>query len=326
MPCQQLRGVLPLGGQGIGDPAVDLAALAAQQGLVGGILDQGVLEHVGQLVARAAPYHKTRGDEVGQRRVEAIRRQIDAALEQRRRENPPDGRSDLGHMARAVDAVEPGHQRVVERCRHRRRLTAGSARRALRDRAGDLLDEQRNAVRPVDDPLDDLRRQAGCHLRDDCSGFRRRQWPQRELGRVRQADPGRPALGPEGRHHEDPEACHRSKGQLEQFARGRVDPVGVLEHQEHWRMAGEPGELGQQRPEQAALALSRRQRGDRIRRVGETQQVRHRRQVRRRIDPAAVEDRPQPLQAPRRVGLALQTRRVDELLGDRPQRRRVVER
>ena len=76
--------------------------------------------------------------------------------QQREGELPADDRGDLRHLARLVEAVEPRHQRILERRRHRRAVLA----RRFHHAPGQLLDEQRHAIGLGDDRRDRFRLQA----------------------------------------------------------------------------------------------------------------------------------------------------------------------
>ena len=87
-----------------------LAPAAQQQTLVGGAPHQRVLEAVAAF--QAAPFRKddARRDQLVERGVERCTVPGGDRDKQREAELPADDRGDLRHLARLVEAVEPGHQ------------------------------------------------------------------------------------------------------------------------------------------------------------------------------------------------------------------------
>ena len=113
---------------------------------MGGVANQRVLEGVDRL-RRLAP----REDQLG--RGEPVERGPQLRLrhrrdrrEQRVGELAPDAGRRLRHLLDPGHPVQPGHQRGVQRGRHRRRPAA--RRPGLQHRLGELLDEQRHPVGP----------------------------------------------------------------------------------------------------------------------------------------------------------------------------------
>jgi hypothetical protein len=99
-------------------------------------------------------------------------------------------------------------------------------------RLGQFLDEQRHAVGAVGDLIDDLAAERGVagqpqHQRGDLALAKA---VQRQHRHMRLAAPGRLKLGPEGNHQQDGQARDPVDGQIDQLARGRVDPMRVLEN------------------------------------------------------------------------------------------------
>ena len=66
---------------------------------------------------------------------------------------------------------------------------------------------------------------------------------------LRLAGPGRLELGAERHDQQHRQAAHALDGEVEQLARGRVDPMRVLEDHEHRLLAGQTFELPDQRLE-----------------------------------------------------------------------------
>ena len=117
--------------------------------------------------------------------------------------------------------------------------------RRLQHGLGELLDEQRHAVGPGDDLLQDGvgQRVAARHRRGQCSALPPGQPVQRYQRRVRPAAPGRGEVGAEGQQHQHPLARDPPDEPVEQLQRGRVGPVQIFEDGQHRLPAGEAGHL-----------------------------------------------------------------------------------
>jgi hypothetical protein len=152
LALRRLRGALLQHPHGAG---VQLAAALAQQGGVGGVLHQRVLERVDRLGRLAAAPHEVgcaeRVECGAQRWLRRTRYPGDEIVGELAAEN----RARLRHLARRGEPVEAGHQRGLQAARHgelrkgpiQRPVVAVLAQQAgLQHRAGDLLDEQRHAV------------------------------------------------------------------------------------------------------------------------------------------------------------------------------------
>ncbi len=162
-----------------------------------------------------------------------------------------DDGGDLGHLLDLGQAVEAGHQRVVQARRH-----TGVA--GLDDGLGQLLDEERHAVGAGDDGVDDLDGQDGAAAQplDDRLDAGAAEAVEGEPGDVRVAGQRRLVLGPTGEQQQDGGSGTAIERLLDELERGRVDPVRVLEHEQHRLLAGEAEDLVDQRPERAgALGL-----------------------------------------------------------------------
>ena len=109
--------------------ACDLLAPALEQRLVGGVLDQGVLEAVGRLGRRAAAEDQLGCDQLVEGRAELGFGQGRDRGKQFVAELATDHGADLRDLLDRGEAVEPGHQRVVQGRRDRER----------RQRAGQLV-------------------------------------------------------------------------------------------------------------------------------------------------------------------------------------------
>jgi hypothetical protein len=166
-----------------------------------------VLEDVARLGRGAAAEHQPGGEELVDRVLERRLRQPGHGGEELVRELAPDHGPDLRDLPDGRQAVEPGHQRVLQRRRDRERR-----QRADRDEPvgalpqearfehdlGQLLDEQRHALGLGEDLVQDRRRQLAArrHAVDDRDGLRPAEAVQRQQGRVREAVPARRRLGP----------------------------------------------------------------------------------------------------------------------------------
>src|SRR5207245_4023591 len=136
------------------------APFGMQQAGVGSVLNQGMLE--GQHSLRSA---RTREQQSRLQQSFDVRRQfVDVALghgsEQADRELTPDDRADLSQGFRRLEMIETARQGSLQRRRYAG-IDAGfvfrlpGRRASLDDRPGDLLDEERPAVRPGSDALAD---------------------------------------------------------------------------------------------------------------------------------------------------------------------------
>ena len=157
------------------------------------------------------------------------------------RELAADHGADLGHLLDRREAVEPGHQRVVQRRRDReRRQRAGQLVAVARVRAAGptsstvLVSSSTNSGTPSvlaticverPRPAAPCRRRPGSTIAAPCAPA---EPAQRERGDVRLAGPGRAELRPEGDQQQHRQALDALDHQAEQLQRGRVDPVHVL--------------------------------------------------------------------------------------------------
>ena len=158
--------------------------------------------------------------------------------------------ADLGDLLDRGEAVEAGHQRVVQRRRDReRRQRAGElvavARiaRAGRIPAPSWSAPRRTAARRRCAPRSARATSAGSALPPVIRSTMRRalapaEAVERQRGDVGVARPGRLELGPVGEHHQDRQAAHALDQQIEQLQGRRVDPVHVLVQLEHRAVRG----------------------------------------------------------------------------------------
>ena len=272
-----------------GDPQVDLLALAPEQRVVGRVADQRVLERVAGLDAEAAPVDEAGLHQLAQLALERVDRVRGDRGEQLERERAADHRGELGDFLGGAQARQPRRQRVAER---RRQLAPVARLAALEHRPGQLLDEQRHAVGLGDDVLLDAggeRRVAGQQL-DQLLGVLAAERAERDLH-----DPGpRPPRDVEGvgpdRHHQQQRRGRRLIDQpFEPGQRRGVEPVQVLDQQDHRLAFGHRQHERDQRLERfLALAFGRhRRQGGRL---GRLRQIEERGEQRQRL---AQRERPQ---------------------------------
>ena len=128
-------------------------AAALEQAVVGGILDQGVLEAVGCLRAMAVDEQNVGLGQPLERRLQHARVEASDGLEQRIRETAAQHRADLRGLARGAEPVEPRRERLLQ---GRRDRLGAALFPALQQEARNLLDEQRDAAGALADPFDDV--------------------------------------------------------------------------------------------------------------------------------------------------------------------------
>ncbi len=322
-PLEQARrlGVLRLDlGRGVAgalqqveETGVQGDALDLEQALVGGIADQGVLEQIGGVGRRAPAKHQLglhqAAHRVGQLGLGQVGERGDGGVI----EGAADDGGGLGHHLDGLQPIEPRHQRVVQRGRDRQgaqgtveviRVGLLAEHGRLDHRLGHLLDEQGHAVGPRGDLVEENLGQAlaARDAADDRLGRRPRQPVQRQPRHHRVAGEG----GDEGRaggdQQEDAGALHAIERELDQLQRRRVDPVRVLDHPQHWLLAGEPGELADEGGQRLVAALRRRQRQRAVARLAvQTHECGNERRGGAHIVHGRAEQRLQPVQAPLRA-------------------------
>jgi hypothetical protein len=182
----------------------------------------------------------------------------------------PDRGADLRDLLHRREAIEPGHQAVLEGrgdCERRQRSVEAEAFAVLHQQPGfqhvlgQLLHEQRHAVGLGDDLREHFRRQLAPtrDALDECLGFGAIEPLQRDRTDVGQAFPRRLEFRPEGdqeQHGQPPRALDH---EIEHFERGRVRPLRVLEKDEHWLFSGQPLHLVEQRRKRLTALLRRGQ-------------------------------------------------------------------
>ena len=163
---------------------MQLARVAGEDRVVRGLLDERVLEQIQAFRRQAA----AEDDLALEQPVEIARERLLVHRGRLRQkgavELAADHRRDLGDVFGRVEPFQPGHQRAFERGRHGQGLPPGDGL-GLNHHLGQLLGEQRHAVRLLDQLLHDVRRQrlALGQPRDQLAGFLRAEAAQGELER-----------------------------------------------------------------------------------------------------------------------------------------------
>ncbi|HEY2740485.1 MAG TPA: hypothetical protein VGK45_18880 [Thermoanaerobaculia bacterium] len=193
-----------LGGAGFESPRdfeVERLAVPAEQGVVGGVLDQGVLEGVLRAPAGAAAVDEPGLDQPVQPFLDLFFRQVGDVLQAGEGERPAEHGRDLGHLLARAGAVEPGRQRGHERRRDLLRLAGPGA---FEERLGHLLGEQGDAVGQREELAADAVRQDSPveDAVDQALRFAVRQPAQAELGETAPVAPGHLEIGTERRDEE----------------------------------------------------------------------------------------------------------------------------
>jgi hypothetical protein len=143
------RDVVELLLQDVGDLRVQLLASRPEQALIRSVLHEGMLEAVGHGRWRAAAKHQFGRDQLVQGGRELAVHWGDGG-KQPRAELAPDHRSDLGDFLDRRQAIQAGHQRVVQGRRDRERrqradqlkaITAFVQQTRFDDRFGQLFNE-----------------------------------------------------------------------------------------------------------------------------------------------------------------------------------------
>src|SRR6516165_12262354 len=128
---------------------MNLAPAAQQQRLVRRILDQGMPESVGSVLARAARQHDLRADEALQSGIDDLSRLRCDNAQKIGAELASDNRSNLGDLLRfGAKPVEACQQRSLQRLGD---LSVAAGTAGLDDRPRQLLDIERHAVRAAQD-------------------------------------------------------------------------------------------------------------------------------------------------------------------------------
>ena len=172
--------------------------------------------------------------------------------------------ADLSDFAHAAEAIETGHEGVVQGRRDRERrqqagelemVARGDEQTRLQHHLGQLLDEQRHAVGARDDLLEDLGRQSpgAGDPRDHGQDLAPAQPGERQRGDVAPS-PGRRETGSKGDEQQDRQPLDALDREIQKLAGARVDPLGVLEDDQE-RLPAAPGPRAA-RPAPPACAAS----------------------------------------------------------------------
>ena len=170
-------------------------------------------------------------------RLRPLRHRLDQLV----RESAADHRSDLRDLlGDRAEPIEPRNQRSVQGGRDRkgRRRAAcehDGAFGAFQHRLRQLLDEQWHAIGAVDDPVDDLAREAGIagEPLDQRCAIARAEPVQRHRGHIWLTLPDVLELGTESDDDQNRQLRSLVEGQIEQLSRGRVDPMYVFENEQN---------------------------------------------------------------------------------------------
>jgi hypothetical protein len=103
------------------EASVQLLASGLEQGLIGGVLDQGVLETVGRVGRAAAAKHELGADQLVEPAFQLLLRPVGDCGDELMGEFAADHRADLGKLLDRGQPVEPRHQRIVKVRRDRKR-------------------------------------------------------------------------------------------------------------------------------------------------------------------------------------------------------------
>ena len=302
-------------------PLVQRAARPRQEAVVGHFLREGVLDDVdrvlaGTLVQELEPPQLLDGG------LEA-RRVVPHAAEQAARRLATDhGRRLQEALGAGGQAIDPRHDDAVDGVGDDPGL-----RSVLDDRARQLLQEERVALRLGQDFLRDGARQRAVarHRIHELRALARRQRPERDLGGVRPVHPRRAEAGARGGEEAEARARHALDERLEELLRRAVDPVQVLHHQQQRLPPAGPQEQQAQRLE--GPRLHRLRRGGRRAGLDAGQPEQPPRRVRGQVQLARLpRDQLRRLFRPRvRADAALRAHEVDQreqrdllAIGDRP--------
>src|SRR5882724_9006063 len=235
------------------DARMQLLTGRFEQGGVGRVADERVLEAVRMMRRRPTSLDESRQAQLaerrGQLRLGASGYRPDDVLI----ELPTDAGGDLRYLACRSQTVETRHERILKCRRNSQRrkwaskLEIAMASRCLPDRRFEdrfrqFLDEQRYALRAAENGFDDDWRQRPftCRHLDELPGC----WPPEAIEAkqrdVREIRPRRLLVRPQGDDEKDrqnPDPVHHS---FEQLRRRRIEPMRVLQDHEHRQLARKP--------------------------------------------------------------------------------------
>ena len=235
------EGQLRVGGEGRGDTLVQGGSLAGQQVVVHGLVAEGVAERV-QL---AGPHHQLAAHRLAQGRVDRCGVEVGDIPQERVAHPAADHRGDAQQpLRRRVDAGDALENDVTDR---RRQVGAPAG-------GDELLDEERIAISPIDDPVQQSRCRLGAddptdQLADLLPTKRTEVHLHGPSGTHQLADGDRQAvrsdaLGrPPRRHHDDGRRTHGVGHEQQEIARRLVGPMQVLDEDDERSVRGRGEEL-----------------------------------------------------------------------------------
>ena len=243
-----------------------LLAGALQQRLVGRVLDQRMLEAVRRLRRQPLLVQELRLHQLVQSPVQGVLVPRGDGLQQFIGKLAPQRRPELRQALHRRQAIQPRHQRVVQRGGNRQRgqgpgqlvaLLPLLEQPGLQHHLGQLFDKQRHPIGLGHHLLDHLggQRLAVRHPAGHLRGLAPRQAIERHLGEVRAPRPGRAEVGPTGEQRQDAGGGALVDQEAEQLQRGRIDPVQVFHDEEHRLLGGDPQQDRQEGVQRLLLLL-----------------------------------------------------------------------
>jgi hypothetical protein len=218
--------------------------LALEQRRIGDVVGEGVLEHVGELGVDALLVDQLEPPQLVQQLGRFLR--LGHALEEAHRELTPDHRSDLQRAFRPfVEAVDAGEEHLLDRGGD---LLPDSLvcilpiqQPAFVQGFDDLLDEEGVAVRALcDDPLEFARNPvAGKHRAGQLVDELLPKTAQLHSGEIAALAVRPTVLGTMGGDDEHARPGQGVEESAQQLLAAGVDPVHILEEQDHWLLLRE---------------------------------------------------------------------------------------
>ena len=237
--------------QSLGNSRVDVLATAAQQALVGRVLDQRMLEHVGRIRESASPKKDLCFGKARQRAFQLESLDWSDRFQQCVRKLAPDCRTDLTGLLDALEPVEARHQRIVQGRRNRERRERAGERvmsfltdqeTRFQHHFGQFLDEQRDAVCLGDYLLVHFVRKAKSlgDIGDQRAASLSTEAVEIDRGAMRDLAPMCLEFGTMGHDHQPPQVGDALGDQIHQFARRWVDPVRILDDKQNRFFGSKP--------------------------------------------------------------------------------------
>jgi hypothetical protein len=257
-----------MGCERFGDPGMQLPSRPAQQGAVGRILDQGVLEQVRGLRRHSALKDQAGIDEALERLLEPLCGELADRRCQLIGEFTADRGADLGaplaagpsRSSRAIsDACNvagtpspaPGTDAAISRPR-----SAPASSTAL------VISSTKSgtpSVRSTISAITSGGSKAALPARRSTRTVAPPEPVQRDYRDMRLPRPGRLELGTEGGDQQDRQAVDPRDNEVEQLPRSRIDPMQILEDHQYRVRSGQLFELSQQRRKGVLLFALRAQ-------------------------------------------------------------------